>query len=866
MERSFAEFYEPGRWRQARGRLKKLGLWIWGAVGLGAILGTYVAAVVNEVAPAPKDLVCLAKEQFRKPAPGTQFTILISNLVGDPEGKQTELVRDAFLNEPELDVRSTCRVVQLDSAGSSLADAERKAWAEGRALLRDRNADLLIGGKVREPDKRLNLWFLNREDDFEMHRKSYELSGNLSLPTNFKQDLAAQLEAVALSQIVPPTDAAGGELARVLKAPAEKLRRLLLGAGDEMVPRQDAALLYRFGEAASLIGKQTKDVEWLQQAVIAYTEVVSLWSQTRVPLGWAAAQQAIGDARYQISIITANPTEFENALEAYRNALREWVGQKIGPRISQITVSYNTALQTVLMKTRDVVVLRKIVSEYRSLLAILRRDISPDDWASTKFMLGAYLEQAGALEGDTASMQEAIDSFRAALQEGIGDRFEYQIALGLSIAVLGWQKGDTVSLEQAIAINRAVLEGVSRDKAPSHWARAQSALGISLALLGWQKGDTVSIEQAITVQRAALELLSRDKAPSDWAETEDLIGALLVRLGKTKGGTASIEQAIGAHRAALEARSRDKAPSHWASTQDWLGAALRALGEQEGNTASIEQAIGAHRAALEARSRDKAPSYWADTQDKLGAALRALGEQKGDTASIEQAIAVHRAALEVRSRDKAPSEMTDMQVSLRNALRALGEQGEETGGIGALDLAGQWRRPPDKALSDWADTQDFLGNALRVLGWQKGDTASIEQAIAAHRAALSVRSRARAPLEWADTQEALGKALGALGEQQNNNGRVQDAITSFAAALEVYTRDRLPFRWAMLVEDMGDALKVIGGREAGTERLEQAVTAYRAALEVFRPAGASFYVAGTERNLARAEALLAERRGKGAAE
>jgi hypothetical protein len=119
MERSYADFYEPSRWQKAKRRFKKLGLWLWGAIGLGGIVAAYLGSVATEVLPAPRDVVCLAREQFRKPAQGTQFTILISNLAGDSNGQQTNLVRDTFLNQPELDVRQTCRVVTLRPAGRS---------------------------------------------------------------------------------------------------------------------------------------------------------------------------------------------------------------------------------------------------------------------------------------------------------------------------------------------------------------------------------------------------------------------------------------------------------------------------------------------------------------------------------------------------------------------------------------------------------------------------------------------------------------------------------------------------------------------------------------------------------------------------
>ena len=79
------------------------------------------------------------------------------------------------------------------------------------------------------------------------------------------------------------------------------------------------------------------------------------------------------------------------------------------------------------------------------------------------------------------------------------------------------------------------------------------------------------------------------------------------------------------------------------------------------------------------------------------------------------------------------------------------------------------------------------------------------------------------------------------------------------------TRERVPLDWAATQNNLGNALRTLGEREDGTERLEQAVAAYQGALEVFRKAGASHYVGIAEGNLARVLALLAERRGRGAA-
>jgi tetratricopeptide (TPR) repeat protein len=120
-----------------------------------------------------------------------------------------------------------------------------------------------------------------------------------------------------------------------------------------------------------------------------------------------------------------------------------------------------------------------------------------------------------------------------------------------------------------------------------------------------------------------------------------------------------------------------------------------------------------------------------------------------------------------------------------------------------------------------AEVQAQLGFAFLTLGERESGTARLEQAVAAYREALKERA----------TMEAqLGKAL------------KENATTQY---------------------QLGEALFMLGKRESGTARLEQAVAAYRAALDVFAKAGASDLREHARRNLADAEALLAERRGKG---
>jgi tetratricopeptide (TPR) repeat protein len=200
----------------------------------------------------------------------------------------------------------------------------------------------------------------------------------------------------------------------------------------------------------------------------------------------------------------------------------------------------------------------------------------------------------------------------------------------------------------------------------------------------------------------------------------------------------------------------------------------------------------------------------------LGNVLCTFGEQKGDAKLLEEAVTFYRAALTEWAQEREP----------RN----------------------------------WAGTQNNLGNALKILGERESGTALLEEAVNAYRAALIERTREQVPLGWAMTQNNLGNALKTLGERESGTARLEEAVDAYRAALTERTREQVPLDWARTQNNLGAALQALGARESGTARLEEAVGAYRAALEVLHEAGAAHYIAGTEDNLKRVEALIAERR------
>ena len=143
----------------------------------------------------------------------------------------------------------------------------------------------------------------------------------------------------------------------------------------------------------------------------------------------------------------------------------------------------------------------------------------------------------------------------------------------------------------------------------------------------------------------------------------------------------------------------------------------------------------------------------------------------------------------------------------------------------------------------------LLGLALKTLGESETGTMRLEQAVEAHRNALSEDMRKLAPLGWAATLSGLAGTLVALGSRERNTDRIKEAIETYHSGLKECTRERAPFQWAEMQNNLGNALASLGQRESGTDRLKQALEAYEAALEVYTRQRNSLQWATTQNNL-----------------
>ena len=209
----------------------------------------------------------------------------------------------------------------------------------------------------------------------------------------------------------------------------------------------------------------------------------------------------------------------------------------------------------------------------------------------------------------------------------------------------------------------------------------------------------------------------------------------------------------------------------------------------------------------------------------------------------------------------------------------LQRQGERTGGEAGLTLLADAVAAYRAALTvrthaampaDWAMTQNNLGNALATQGERTGGEAGLvllAEAVAAYRAALTVYTESAMPANWAATLNNLGAALQTQGERTGGEAGLAllaEAVAAYRAALTVRTESAMPAQWAMTQNNLGTALRAQGertGGEAGLVLLAEAVAAYRAALTVYTESAMPANWAATLNNLGNALRTQGERTG-----
>jgi hypothetical protein len=288
-------------------------------------------SVFHSVVPSGAEAFCALHESIENrwsfaaaPATSDRFTVLIATIDRDDVDRTyTRAVARAFLKRDGVDRIQTCRVLKLADVGR---DAEINIVATGRRWLKQRHADLLIGGEVLKKDDALSVWFIDKDPTHDWRAHTFHLNANL-LKEDFIEAASTQLFGIALAAIKPATEQNGRSLARILRPVADRLRNLL-DTSTGFTARQRADLENALGAALLVIGEQTPHNNALADAADAYNAVLKEYSRDQQPLQWAQTQNNLGTTLRMLGKRENGLVLLEEAIAAHQAALEEFTREQ----------------------------------------------------------------------------------------------------------------------------------------------------------------------------------------------------------------------------------------------------------------------------------------------------------------------------------------------------------------------------------------------------------------------------------------------------------------------------------------------------------------------------------------------------------
>jgi tetratricopeptide (TPR) repeat protein len=457
--------------------------------------------------------------------------------------------------------------------------------------------------------------------------------------------------------------------------------------------------------------RQGQRAENLEKAIYHFQQALSGFTRQDQPSDWASAQNALGEAYRNLSLLGDRTKNLDQAIFHYQQAL-EVATRQTDPDLwaaahNNLGIAYANGASGDQAENVE-----QAIQHCQQALEVYTRNLLPDDWAMTQNNLGSAYNKR--LRGDRANnIEQAISCFQGALevQSHQADR-EQWAGTQVNLALAYWTrlKGDRAeNLEQVIAHDQQALEVYKRETHPQDWANTHNRMGAAYQIR--MRGDPAeNLEQAIHHIELALTIYSHQSTPKQWAEAQNTLA--LAYQGRRRGEQAeNIEKAISLFQQALQVYTRRDFPVDWAVTQNYLAFAYedRVRGDRADN---IEQAIGYFQQALKVFTRQAHPEQWAHTHIPLASAyeMRKIGKRDEN---LDEAARHYQQALEVHTRQDHPE--------------------------------------------PWAMGQIFLG--ITCMERKRGKPAEYTaQAIHYYQQAQQVFTRDKYPEEWARIQEGLAAA------------------------------------------------------------------------------------------------------------
>lgn len=480
-----------------------------------------------------------------------------------------------------------------------------------------------------------------------------------------------------------------------------------------------AALSASCANALAQYGEVRADRDMLRDALLAYTETLSVWNREAKPENWATIQMNRANTLLNLAEISggAEGCQFlRDAIDGYAAALTVRTRRAMPTEWAMVQMNRASALMRLGQMSGGAAglqYLKDAVAGFDGALEVRTRKAMPEAWAAVQMNRACVLMALGQISGGVAGRQYLDD------------------------ALAGFDK--------ALVI-------LTRETMATDWAWVQMNRANVLMRLGESGGDAAGrrdFEGAVTGYAAALTLITRESMPKVWVMIHMNRANVYMRLGEIQGGEIGrqhLKDAIESLDTAGTIITREQAPADWGWLQMSRGNALVILGRISGvmeERGYLAGGIVCYDLALAVRTREKMPGEWASVQLNRAHALARLGAINGGAERcgyLESAIAGFDSALTVHLRESMSADWGKAQLNRANALMSLGN-------IGA--------GPKKREL--WQDAAESYKALIEFYGEVGQTGGQLRATIALGMACLRLES-------WPDTAQAAQAVLERVDE------------------------------------------------------------------------------------------------------
>jgi Tetratricopeptide repeat len=356
----------------------------------------------------------LSRESVPKADP-ERFSVLVAKLNGDATDTLGNQIFEVLKEFPGVQTLPLDRTLASD--GRMTEDEEIAAGEKARQYLQQSDASVLIWGSVLDREHKIAKLFLTTSSAATQKGGQYqpEIDTTIRLPDVFWSDLAQVLRLVIASRYAEFRAKDGHYIADRLPSFMAGVRRLLNESRDGPGWDADArASTLVMGDALQTFGEQTGQEIPLQEAVEAYRTALREWARERLPLQWAGTQNNLGGVLTRLGERESGTQRLKGAADAYRAAMQEYTRERVPLRWATTQNNLGGALTRLGERESGTQRLEEAVEAYRAALEERTRERVPLQWAMIQNNLGGVLTRLGEQESGTRRLEEAVEAGGAA--------------------------------------------------------------------------------------------------------------------------------------------------------------------------------------------------------------------------------------------------------------------------------------------------------------------------------------------------------------------------------------------------------------------------------------------------------------------